>query len=980
MQGLKKTILFLMCIFLIQVSFAQSERERKEIISEYDFEKLNALKEKFSSIAKKTKLDVLEYARENNIDILIQKDDGGTLFLERILEDGTPLYLETFNVGSAATINTNQVQEGGSLGLSLSGKNMNLGIWDGGLIRTTHQEFGTRVVQLDNPANLTNHGTHVSGTMIASGVDPLAKGMAYEASLSAYDFEDDFLEMTIQASNGMLISNHSYGTSPSSIPAEAFGAYIFLARDIDQIVYNAPNYLPVFAAGNSNNAFPAYNPTKNGYDLISGRNLAKNILSVANVEEVTNYTGPSSVNIWQTSSWGPTDDGRIKPDISAKGAFTYSSIASGDDAYSGNYVGTSMAAPAVSGSIALLQEHHNNKFGGFLSSASMRGLILHTAREAGPSPGPDYIFGWGLMDTAEAASTISNKNFTTIIQENTLDNDNTFTYSVEAIDANTALVATIAWTDPPGAVQDISVADDPTPRLVNDLDIKIIAPDGFTEFLPWTLDPAQPAASATTGDNIVDNIEKIEIPNAVGNYIIQIDHKGTLQNMSQDYSLIVSGIAENDFAINTNQSYKSFCANTNANFELNINTLPSFNSIINLSVTGLPGALTTNFSQPSSSGNGQSTLNINGLDAVSPGEYPFTVTAISGSDTFDLDLTLNIKEVNPLTTPILVNPIDDGQKSSLSPVLEWDSVTFADSYDVDFSDTQDFSNVILSSNTEDTFLNIDIELNPNATYYWRVRPVNECLTGNYSVISFDTKTLQCDPIVFSNETPINIPDDFPSSQEAVVSIQGGFGLFLPIEDVNVSVDISHTYISDLTITLTSPQGTTITLLDDQCSDLDDVDVVFDDKGLSLNCNLSSPALQGLLTPEDKLSAFMSENYAGDWTLTVLDNSNGDGGTINSFGLEICYEQILSVSEFEENDFEIYPNPSTGMVNLNFSNQNMNDSRLIVFDLKGRMLHKKQIDLKSGTYNLDLSFLQSGIYFLKLQSKNQSVVKKLILKK
>jgi subtilisin-like proprotein convertase family protein/subtilisin family serine protease len=979
MQGFNNTIVLLILFFSTQITIAQTEEERIEITSGYNFDNLNSLSEQFSALYNIQRRKVLEYARENNLDIVVTKQDGGTSLLYKILEDGTPVYLETFNTGSAQTINTDQVHEGGTLGLSLSGKNMQMGIWDGGLVRLTHQEFNLRVAQLDSPENFSNHATHVAGTMIASGVDPAAKGMAYEASLIAYDFNGDIPEMVNEAANGLLISNHSYGFSPSSIPVEWFGAYLSFARSIDQITFNAPYYLPVFAAGNSNNAFPPHNPNKNGYDLISGKNLAKNILTVANVEEVTNYVDPSSVVIWQSSSWGPTDDGRIKPDISAKGRLTYSSIATADDAYSGNYTGTSMAAPAISGSIALLQEHHNNMFGSYLTAASMRGLVLHTAREAGTDPGPDYIFGWGLMNTAEAANVISNKNFTTIIQENTLNDSNTFTYPVEAIDPNTPLVATIAWTDPPGNIQDTSVADDPTPRLVNDLDIKIIAPDAFTEFLPWKLDPSQPVAAATTGDNLVDNVEKIEIPNATGNYTIQISHKGNLQNLSQDYTLIVSGIAENDFVLKSNQSYRSFCANTAAFFNLEIDSQTTFNSNINLSVSGLPASLITNFSANTISNQGQSILNIDGLDTVQAGDYPFTVTATSGSESYSLDFMLNIRAADPLSNPVLTSPLNDGQLSSTIVTLQWDSVSSATSYDVDFSASQNFDSILFSANTEQTAVNVPIELDSDSTYFWRVRPISECVTGNYSVESFNTKPLVCEPIVFANDTPISIPEDTTATLQSVINIPSGTGLAFPVEDVNIILDITHTWLSDLTVTLTSPQGTTITLLEDECSDLDDIDVIFDDKGLNINCNFSSPALQGLIKPKDNLSVFVNEDFAGDWTLTVEDDFNADGGIINNFGIEICVEQFLSNPDFIKSDFSIIPNPSTGIVNLSTDNNLRSKAKVLVFDINGKLLENIDLEFLENTHKLDFSHLSTGIYLLKLQSENQSAVKKLIIK-
>ena len=140
-----------------------------------------------------------------------------------------PLYYETSNLGAAQTSRTNRLWPGGGLGLNLSGQRMTLccisgpngsqpyfydpkaGIWDGGGVRATHQELVGRVTQRDAVTTSDNHATHVAGTMIASGEQPTAKGMAYAAKLDAYDWNSDEGEMAGAAAQGLLMSNHSYG-------------------------------------------------------------------------------------------------------------------------------------------------------------------------------------------------------------------------------------------------------------------------------------------------------------------------------------------------------------------------------------------------------------------------------------------------------------------------------------------------------------------------------------------------------------------------------------------------------------------------------------------------------------------------------------------------------------------------------------------------------------------------------------------------
>ena len=110
------------------------------------------------------------------------------------------------------------------------------------------------------------------------------------------------------------------------------------------------------------------------------------------------------------------------------------------------------------------------------------------------------------------------------------------------------MVASISWTDPASEYINRGELNNSTPALVNDLDIRITQ-DGKT-FLPWKLNPKNPNAAAEKGDNLVDPFEKIEIPNAQGNYTIIVSHKGNLLQDTQDYSLIVSGASFTECSLN----------------------------------------------------------------------------------------------------------------------------------------------------------------------------------------------------------------------------------------------------------------------------------------------------------------------------------------------------------------------------------------------------------------------------------------------
>jgi hypothetical protein len=511
------------------------------------------------------------YANQHNLPISFETADGRFVIMFDVI-DGQPIYYETDNYGASLTTRAHQLMPGGNSGLELTGEGYDkLGVWDGGRVRNTHVEFTDqgipRVTQMDNATTLSDHATHVAGTMVAAGINSNARGMAYAGLLKAYNSSNDNAEMTQAAADGMEISNHSYsqltGWSSSSgswqwygnssiSPDEdyKFGFYGPQSRTWDIIAYNAPNYLISKSAGNNRGEGPSYAgqpgyPEKDGgedgYDCIPDRGTAKNVLSVGAVLEVANYTGPHNVIMSSFSGWGPCDDGRIKPDIVAKGVGVFSAGSNSDTHYSSKN-GTSMSTPNAAGTMALLQQHYQNLNDGTpMRASTLKGLVIHTADEAGSFPGPDYIFGWGLMNAERAAEIISeNSEGQNVIDEIVLANGGVYERHV-TVGGGNPLRVTISWTDPPGVVLPAAL-NDRTPSLVHDLDLRIEDENGMV-YYPWKLDPDDPAAAATNDSkNYVDNVEMVHIDIAdAGLYTIIVDHEGML-NPNQVFSMIISGI------------------------------------------------------------------------------------------------------------------------------------------------------------------------------------------------------------------------------------------------------------------------------------------------------------------------------------------------------------------------------------------------------------------------------------------------------
>jgi len=509
------------------------------------------------------------------------------LQLELVDRVGMPRFQSTINLISAQTISTDRVWPGGGHGFALDGVGAfgELAIWDSGHVRSTHQEYAGRIVFGDLTGQIRFHPTLVAGTIVATGVRPEAHGMGAAANLVSYDWEEDELEMAAAAAAGLLVSNHSYvwvagwlyngaeqdwfwygDVLVSEIEDAGFGFYHDGVRWWDEIAHAAPDYLIVKGAGNDRIDTPEagvghyyWNPEiedwewstrtrepdggDNGYDTMPYRSCAKNVLTIGAVHDIPGgWTSPADVVMTGFSSWGPTDDGRIKPDLVANGHGMLSCAAASDTSYSVQS-GTSLSAPAVSGSAHLLAGLYRDTHGGQPAwSATLKAVLIHTVDEAGPASGPDYKFGWGLMNTLAAAEIIAaDAADAARIIEATLSEGDTDTWYL-AVSGDEPVVATLVWNDPPGEPPVWSL-NPPDLMLVNDLELRLEEPQGGTVHAPWVLNPAAPGAVAMAGDNQRDNVEKVEVATPVaGTWRLSVTHDGTLADGAQDYALVVSGL------------------------------------------------------------------------------------------------------------------------------------------------------------------------------------------------------------------------------------------------------------------------------------------------------------------------------------------------------------------------------------------------------------------------------------------------------
>jgi subtilisin-like proprotein convertase family protein len=200
---------------------------------------------------------------------------------------------------------------------------------------------------------------------------------------------------------------------------------------------------------------------------------------------------------------------------------------------------------------------------------------------------------------------------------------------------------------------------------------------------------------------------------------------------------------------------------------------------------------------------------------------------------------------------------------------------------------------------------------------------------------------------------------------------------LLISDINVTVDLSHTFMGDIAITLESPSGAEITLIDGKCEGNDDLKATFDDAGDAVTCGATSPSISGTVKSQDLLSAFNGESSLGTWTLSISDSQPIDDGSLNSWSIEYCSgeDEVLETQTFNDLDIVMYPNPATDVVSIKFNN--IPQLEVTLFDLLGRKVLSKM--LRKDNKGIDVSKLAAGTYMVQIKNeKNEKIIKNLII--
>ena len=431
--------------------------------------------------------------------------------------------LSDMNDSNRVVAQVNEVQESP---YNLDGTGVVAMVYDGGFADSSHPDFGGRLSVKDSSGQ-SSHATHVSGTIGGDGANSGGsyRGMAPNATIVSYGFEQEgglsegFLytdpgDLAADYSDainnwGAVIANNSIGTNtaPNGFPCEWTGDYGVTSNLIDSVVrgaLGAPIRI-VWANGNERQT----DRCGELHYTTAPPATAKNHITVgavnSNDESMTTF-----------SSWGPVDDGRIKPDITGPGCqsdddggVTSSTPGGG---YS-SYCGTSMSSPTVCGIGALIIQEWRTLHPGEadLWNSSLKALLANSGADLG-NPGPDCLYGFG---TVRARNAIEALRAECVVEAEVADGGS-YEFLVLVGPEDNDLRITLAWDDEPSSPL-------PASALVNDLDLVVLSPAGERHY-PWTIDPADPGAPATQGsEDHINNMEQVSVASpASGAWRVQI--------------------------------------------------------------------------------------------------------------------------------------------------------------------------------------------------------------------------------------------------------------------------------------------------------------------------------------------------------------------------------------------------------------------------------------------------------------------------
>jgi hypothetical protein len=647
-------------------------------------------------------------------------------------------------------------------GIGLDGTGVTVAGVDEG-VDDTHPDLAASVVSCTGDSCSivkSTHGTHTAGIIVGDGTTARLDangflrglGVAPGAGLVPQRYATYLLQpggllslMTDSQKNGALVSNNSWGVSviPQGYDADTLLVDVGV-RDAD----------PVWPGLQPLTYVQAINNGSGGTTTQGSPDEAKNIITVGSTWAIATFSedpSPDIDSLSENSGHGPAMDGRAIPHIVAPGCRVDSTYPDwGEGPEHNRLCGTSMAAPQVSGAVALFIEHYRNlpDYTADPSPALVKAALLPVAHDlAGNTDAdgvvmnhrPDSKQGWGRLNLPalvdSPAGSVIYYDQHRIFEETAEE----WLREVTPVDPAEPMRIMLVWTDAPG-----HGLGGPTPAWNNDLDLvveaggstylgNVFGPDGFSA-TGGAADPRNNAEAVFLELPPTDVTIRVQATNINSNGVPEFNDE-----TDQDFALVCYNceFAEG-FALTPDPVTRYVCAPDDAGYSIEVEQHTGYTEPVTLSMTGVPVGASAGFDVNPVTPGGTSLLTIDPGSAVA-GDYELQLDG----DTAELHRSHPIYYRLRTSVPAMANltlPADGAGDVFPRPVLEWDPVSWASHYVVQISTDPSFQSIFYSGYSGGPSHAVGVVLSQSTLYYWRVRAANVCGFGAFSTLaSFTTE-------------------------------------------------------------------------------------------------------------------------------------------------------------------------------------------------------------------------------------------------
>lgn len=397
------------------------------------------------------------------------------------------------------------------------------------------------------------------------------------------------------------------------------------------------------------------------------------------------------------------------------------------------------------------------------------------------------------------------------------------------------------------------------------------------------------------------------LPTTAGRIMIRANSNIFFAVNTTDFTIL-----ESEFVLNFSELEFEVCQPDSLMSTFEYETYLGFAEEVTFSIFSAPSNLVVAFTPATATIDTPVDMTISNTENVVEGNYQVVIlaTSISFSKMIAIDLKIND---NNFADVVLSAPIDGEVDASVISKLEWIVDPTYTSYEVEIATDVAFTNIVENVTVFSNSFGPQ-NLQNETTYFWHIKPINACGEGAFSPpFSFTTIKIDC-----ASKESVGLPLIISTVGTPTITSKIAFFEDLTLTDLNVNLDISHSFLSDLTVSLTSPAGTTIVLVSSSCGDLQNIDATFDDAASDFICN-GNPGIEGTVKPLGFLSSFNGESILGEWILQISDNAPSDGGELIAFSLDICVEGEFRPDDdndgvFDDGDDQCLGTPEGTQVN------------------------------------------------------------------